>query len=163
MSRLGVLYALKENELNKLCSLPQDERYDYMLEEIEEVLLGTSRGCELDKAWEGIQYCLGGGKWSEENSVPTDIVFGGEFLVETEDEIITLKNHSEVKQIVAYLHQNNLQEIVRNNFPLIDKQELSLPKNDDILNYLLGWSEDIQSFYENAQKEGCSVIFTVDL
>lgn len=39
----------------------------------------------------------------------------------------------------------------------------TLPKNDDTLNYLLGWSGDIQSFYENAQKEGCSVIFTVDL
>ena len=31
MSRLGVLYALKEDELNKLRSLPHDERYDYML------------------------------------------------------------------------------------------------------------------------------------
>lgn len=56
MSRLGVLYALKEDELNKLRSLPHDERYDYMLEEIEETLLETPRGCELDKAWEGIQY-----------------------------------------------------------------------------------------------------------
>ena len=147
MSRLGVLYALKEDELNKLRSLPHDERYDYMLEEIEETLLETPRGCELDKAWE----------------VPTNIVFGGEFLVETEDEIITLKTHSEVKQIVVYLHQNNLQEIIRKNFPLINEQEYSLPKNDDTLNYLLGWSGDIQSFYENAQKEGCSVIFTVDL
>ena len=59
MSRLGVLYALKEEEeLNRLRSLPQEERYDYMLEEIEENLLGTSRGCELDKAWEGIQFVL---------------------------------------------------------------------------------------------------------
>lgn len=48
MSRLGVLYALKEDELNKLRSLPHDERYDYMLEEIEETLLETPRGCELD-------------------------------------------------------------------------------------------------------------------
>ena len=72
MSRLGVLYALKEDELNKLRSLPHDERYDYMLEEIEETLLETPRGCELDKAWEGIQYCLGGGEWNEENSVPAN-------------------------------------------------------------------------------------------
>lgn len=66
-------------------------------------------------------------------------------------------------QIVTYLHQNNLQEIVRKNVPLIDEQEYTLPINDDTLNYLLGWSEDILSFYENAQKESCSVIFTVDL
>ena len=153
MSRLGVLYALKEDELNKLRSLPHDERYDYMLEEIEETLLETPRGCELDKAWEGIQYCLGGGEWDEENSVPTNIVFGGEFLVETEDEIITLKTHSEVKQIVVYLHQNNLQEIIRKNFPLINEQEYSLPKNDDTLNYLLGWSGDINRFMRMLKKK----------
>lgn len=86
MSRLGVLYALKEEELNRLRSLPQEERYDYMLEEIEEKLLGMSRSCELDKAWEGIQFCLGKGKWNEKNSVPTNIVFAGEFIVETENE-----------------------------------------------------------------------------
>lgn len=163
MSRLGVLYALKEDELNELLSLPHEQRYDYMLEEIEETLLETPRGCELDKAWEGIQYCLGGGVWSEDNSVPANIVFGGEPLVETDDEIITLKNHSDVMQIVAYLRRNNLQETIRKNFPLIDGQEYPLPKDDDNLNYLLGWSEDIQPFYENAQEEGCSVIFTVDL
>ena len=163
MSRLGVLYALKDDELNKLCSLPQAERYDYMLEEMEDSLLDTPRGCELDKAWDGIQYCLGGGAWKEENSIPTNIVFGGEFLVETEDEIITLKKHSDVIQIVDYLHQNDLKEIIRKNFHLIEEQEYSLPKNDDTLDYLLGWSGNIQSFYENALKEGCSVIFTVDL
>lgn len=127
MSRLGVFYALTDNEVDKLRSLPAGERYEYMLEEIEESLLETPRGCELDKAWEGMQYCLGGGQWKEENSVPTNIIFGGEFLVETEDEIITLKNH------------------------------------DDGVNHVLGWSEDILSFYENAQKENYQVIFTVDL
>lgn len=66
-------------------------------------------------------------------------------------------------QIVTYLRQNNLHEIIRKNFPLIDEQEYTLPKNDDNLNYLLDWSRDILSFYENAQKERCSVIFTVDL
>ena len=66
-------------------------------------------------------------------------------------------------QIVEYLRQNNLNEIIRKNFHLIEEKEYSLPKNDDTLNYLLGWSGEIQSFYENALKEGCSVIFTVDL
>ena len=41
MSRLGVLYALTDNELADLCRLPEAERYDYMLEEIEPRLLGT--------------------------------------------------------------------------------------------------------------------------
>ena len=56
MSRLGMLYALTEEEVGKLRAVPVEERYDYMLEEIEEKLFGTPRSCELDKAWEGIQY-----------------------------------------------------------------------------------------------------------
>ena len=61
MSRLGMLYALNEEDVKKLRSVPEEERYEYMLEEIEEALIGSPRSCELDKAWEGIQYCLGGG------------------------------------------------------------------------------------------------------
>ena len=57
MSRLAMLYALDDGEVNELRSVPMAERYDYMLNEIEEKLFGTPRSCELDKAWEGIQYC----------------------------------------------------------------------------------------------------------
>ena len=35
-------------------------------------------------------------------------------------------------------------------------------KNDDGLEHTLGWSEEILAFYENALKENCQVIFTVD-
>lgn len=79
MSRLGMLYALTETELEKLRSVPTEERYDYMLEKIEENLFGTVRSCELDKAWEGIQYCLGAGQWNEDNRVPINIVFVGNY------------------------------------------------------------------------------------
>lgn len=161
MSRLAMLYALTETEVSKLRSLPAEERYGYMLEEIEESLFGTPRSCELDKAWEGIQYCLGGGKWNDENSVPTNIVFGGEFLVDTDDEVITLKNHREIEEIVAYLRQNNLQEIIQNNFFKIDDENF-LYKDNDGLDHALGWSEGIFSFYENALKGDFQVIFTVD-
>ncbi len=161
MSRLGMLYALTEDEVKKLRSVPEEERYDYMLEEIEESLFGTLRSCELDKAWEGIQYCLGGGRWNEDNSVPTNIVFGGEILEETDDDIITLKSVNDVKEIVAYLRSNNLQEIIQKNFWNINDDNFRY-KDDDGLDHTLGWSEDILPFYENALKENCQVIFTVD-
>lgn len=161
MARLGVLYALTDKEVENLRSVPEDERYDYMLEEIEENLFGTPCACELDKAWEGIQYCLGGGKWSEENQLPTNILLGGEALVDTEDEIITLKDHSDVEKIVAYLQQNNLQKIIQKNFWNIQDEDF-LYKDDDGLKHTLDWSEDILPFYENALKENCQVIFTVD-
>lgn len=161
MSRLGMLYALTDTEVEELRSVPAEERYDYMLDEIEEKLFDTPRACELDKAWEGIQYCLGGGKWSEVNGVPTNIVFGGEFLVETEEEIITLKNSGDVKEIVEFLRKNDLREIIINNFWKIDDDFGH--KDDDGLDHTLGWSEDILPFYENALVENCQVIFTVDL
>lgn len=87
-----------------------------MLDEIEDRLAGTPRFCELDKAWYGIQCCLCGGTWDEDNRLPSNIVFGGEFLLETDDVAITLKNHQEVAEIAAYLRQNDLQKIISSNF-----------------------------------------------
>lgn len=51
MSRLGMLYALTDAESDKLRAVPTANRYEYMLDEIEEKLFGTARACELDKAW----------------------------------------------------------------------------------------------------------------
>lgn len=160
MSRLGMLYALTDAEVEKLRAVPMEERYDYMLNEIEENLFDTPRACELDKAWEGLQLCLGGGKWSEVNSVPTNIIFAGEYLVDTEEEVITLKNGDDVKNIVEYLRQNNLEEIINRNFWKIDVDFQY--KDNDGLEHTLGWSEGIFQFYENALKENLQVIFTVD-
>lgn len=160
MSRLGMLYALTDAELEKLCAVPTEERYDYMLNEIEEKLFDTDRACELDKAWEGLQFCLCGGKWNETNCVPHNIIFGGEFLVDTEEEVITLKNKDDVKEIVEYLRQNDLRDIINQNFRKIDDDWAY--KDNNGLEHTLGWSEDILPFYENAMKENCQVIFTVD-
>ena len=132
-----------------------------MLEEIEENLFGTPRACELDKAWEGIQYCLGGGAWNEDNCIPTNIVFGGEFLVDTEEEVLTLKTYEDVGKIVTFLRRNNLQELIRENFWKIEDENF-IYQDEDGLEHTLGWSEDILSFYENAFQERYDVIFTVD-
>ena len=160
MSRLGMLYALTDAELEKLRAVPPEKRYDYMLNEIEEQLFDTPRACELDKAWEGMQYCLSGGQWNNENRVPTNIIFGGEFLVDNDDEVITLKSKSDVKEITDYLRRNDLREIINRNFWNIDDDFRY--KDNDGLEHTLDWSEDILPFYENALKENCQVIFTVD-
>lgn len=162
MPSLGMLYALTDDEVEKLRSIPEEERYGYMLEEIEEILIDTPRGCEINKAWEGLQYCLCGGKWNDDNKVPANIIYGGEYLVNIEDDqIITLKNHDDVEKIVAYLQENDIEEIINKNFWNIEDPEFT-HKNEDELDNVLGWSEDILSFYENAKEEHCQVIFTVD-
>ncbi len=162
MSRLAMLYALEDSEVEKLRSMPMEERYTYMLNEIEEKLFDTPRGCELNKAWEAIQYCLGGGKWNDENEIPTNIIFGGEFLVDEDDDVITLKTRSDIEEIVAYLHQNNLQELIKKNFWNIEDENFQYKDDNDELDFALGWSEGIFAFYENALKENYQVIFTVD-
>ena len=133
-----------------------------MSEEIEEKLFDTSRSYELDKAWMGIQYCLSGGKWNEENKIPTNIIFGGEYLVDDDENIITLKNQEDIKRIVSFLYDNNLQEMIRNNFWKIDDEDFQY-KDENGLEHALEWSEEILPFYENALNGNYQVIFTVDL
>ena len=59
--RLAMHYALAEEEILQLLEQFEEERYDYMLNELENTLFNTPYACELDKAWDGIKYCLGGG------------------------------------------------------------------------------------------------------
>ena len=163
MSRLGVFYALNEEELQALRDLPEEERFQYMLDEIESRLFGGEFGCEMDKAWEGVQYCLGGGVWSEENRVPLSIVFGGEFLVNRPDEIITLKTHRDIGEILEFLSGHDLEALLRANFEKIPQKDYSLPRDGENLEYLIGWSRGLRDFYERASRARRQVIFTVDL
>ena len=76
MARLGMLYAITDEALAQLEAQDIDQMYDYMLEEIEEELFDTPEAFEINKAWQGVQFCLGEGTWNEENKVPYNVVFG---------------------------------------------------------------------------------------
>jgi len=134
-----------------------------MLEEIEEELFNTPEGFEINKAWKGVQFCLGKGTWNEENKVPYNVVFGGELILDHNDYVISLKKPEVIKDIVAYLETNNLQETIKNNFDKIPEEEYSLPKDEDNLTFLLDWSEGLLEFYKNALDKELNVIFTVDI
>ena len=58
-------------------------------------------------------------------------------------------------------HAEFVFEKLISNMPNIDDENF-MYKNDDGLEHTLGWSEEILAFYENALKENCQVIFTVD-
>ena len=163
MARLGVFYALSDEQVDAIAEQDDDKMYAYMLNTIEENLLGTPKSYQIDKAWEGIQFCLGEGTWNEENKVPYNVVFGGELILDHNDYVISLKKPEVIKDIVAYLEANNLQETIKNNFDTIPEEEYTLPKDEDNLNYLLGWSEGLLEFYKNALDKQLNVIFTVDL
>ena len=163
MARLGMLYAITDEALAQLEAQDIDQMYDYMLEEIEEELFNTSEAFELDKAWEGVQFCLGEGMWNEENKVPYNVVFGGELILDHNDYVISLKKPEVIKDIVAYLEANNLQKTIKNNFDKIPEEDFTLPKNEDCCDFLLGWSEGLLEFYKNALDKELNVIFTVDI
>lgn len=167
MSRLGVLFALTNKEVEDLKAVPEKKRYDYMSNKFEKRLFGTERACALDKAWYGIQLCLGRGKWRETWSSPFNIVVGGEYLVDNENELITLKNRDQLKDIIYYLTHFDLAEVLAKRYPeMLDrilKEDIKLPPYVTDLPYLQENCRDLRPFYENAVKEHMQVIFTVDL
>ncbi len=163
MSRLGMLYAITDEELKDLKKQPKESMYHYMLEKIEEDYLGTERACEINKAWDGIQYCLNSGVWNESDSTPSNIILGGEFLLDHNDHLITLKTPTNIKQIVEYLENNDLKTIINSNYEKIDAEEYELPKDDDNREFLLEWSDGIKEFYEYSLENKFNVIFTVDI
>ena len=141
----------------------EEDMYEYLLENIEEKYFDTDRAYNLDKAWEGIQLCINGGKWSETSNVPENIVFGGEILLDKDDYVITLKKSNEIKGIVNYLEEHKIEDIIRSNFSKIDENEYSMEKDEDNLEFLWEWSQEILEFYKNALKENLNVVFSVDL
>ena len=162
---LARLYALTDEEMIQLLEQPEEERYDYMSYELENTLFNTPRACELDKAWDGIQYCLGEGIWSEENRLPYNIIVGGgplTYIGDDPEELITWKSDEEVVKIAEYLKRHDLSEIIRNNHSKIDAEYYYRSVDDEDLKYLLEWCGNIRVFYENAAQEGYHVIFSVD-
>ncbi len=162
MSRRAVMFAITDEELEKLNNCPEDERYDYISEVFEDELWDTPACLELDKAWEGIQYCLGGGLWNESNAIPTNIIFGGEFIVNTDENVITCKLKTEIRSIVKYLIKHNLTEIIEKNYTLIDQKNINQAINEDFLEYLISYGNTLLPFYENALANHLNVIFTCD-
>jgi len=77
--------------------------------------------------------------------------------------VIFLKTPEKIKEIVNYIQENPIEETLKNNFDKIPEEEYTLPKDEDNLNYLLGWSEGLLEFYKNALEKQLNVIFTVDL
>ena len=162
MARLGMLYAITDEALAQLEAQDIDQMYDYMLEEIEEELFDTPEAFELDKAWEGIHYCLCEGDWYKEEGIAPNIVFGGYLLLDHNDCIIFVNDLDNIQKIVDYLEENNLQEIIKKNFDKIPS-DYSYTKNEEELNYLLSWSKGVLDFYKYALKNQLNTIFTIDL
>ena len=136
-----------------------------MLDNIEDKYFSSERACNLDKAWFGLHYAFNGGQWIEDDSTSSKIIFSGEFLLDFDSKVITLKTMKDIDEIVDYLNsiENNFKQIVEDGFNNTRAEDLDLPKDENLLEFLQDWSSDLISFYRNAQSKSFNVIFTVDL
>lgn len=160
---IGILYALRDEKVEELRSLPMEERYGYMLEEIEEELIDSEYSCDMDTVWEPLQYAICGGEWCDDNRIPANVVASGELLTGALEEVITLKESKVVQEIAAYLEENSLEQIIEENFSSLDEEITGTPKDDEYLEFLLGVAQEIHAFYQRAAEEELQVIFTLNL
>lgn len=164
MSRLGMLYALTDEEVTALKNTPIDSRYDYALTHYETPYLYTPRAYEFHQAWEGLHYVFTDGEWIEDDIVPYNIVFGGrDYLLETDEAVLLLKPHDSLEEIVNYLKAIDLKALIKEKVPKLSEEALDMPLDEDFMAYLYNWGHELLDFYRFAQENGYHVLFIVQL
>jgi len=135
MSCLGVHFALTDEEVDKLESLPSDaERLEYIQEDIEERYFAEHKEflAQSDKAWDAIHRALGDGDLSY-TSGPEPLRFtilGGTPLYYGSDYIISLKLPLAVGAVAEAL-QLLTKEDFRKRYDAMDASKYDFPKSDE--------------------------------
>lgn len=179
MGCLAVLFALNEQEVEKLRAVKRKERADYMHEEIEEIFFDDypEYTCELDKSWDAMHRMLTDGNLNFENQFPPlcNVIFGGEFLYglvrqpsgeviipeEEEDEFMILKTPEQVAEIAKALPERSKEEC-RKCYYMIDKEDYGFPPDEEDFEYTWYYLQDSLDFWKKAAEEKRYVLFTVD-
>lgn len=161
----GVHFSLDEEQVSALRDTPEDQRVEYVQEEIEEELWSAdpSRGEESDKAWDAIHRALTDGDLRYDNGpYPlSHVVLGGESLYGGEDYIISLKTPAQVRDVAAAL-KNVTRDVLRRGYDGIDPATYQGEIGEEDFEYTWSWLRGLIDFYGRAAAEGRSVIFTAD-
>lgn len=168
MSCLGVLFAVPEEVVAHIKSLPMAQRPDYISEELEEEYFEDypERTAELDKSWDAMHRALTDGSLCFDCAeYPLGaVILGGELLYydgeEYDDYIITAKSPEQVGQILKGLEELT-EKAFRDGYDKIDDtypDELT----DEDFEYTYSYLEDTVPFFRHAAEHGLWVLFTVD-
>lgn len=165
MACRGVFFALSPAQREHLLALSSDsERLEYIQEDIE-AAWDEPHLLETDKAWDAIHRCLTDGTLTPApNSGPlSKLILGGKQLhSDTQTYIVNLVEHDELSPILAALEtvspawmKNQYEQLRGTDYPqeLISEQDWQ---------YTWDWFSGIPDFIARADREGRSVIFTVD-
>jgi hypothetical protein len=164
MGCLGVHFALDEKTVQRLKTLESDEeRLDYVQEEIEESFLADHREwCqETDKAWDAIHRSLTDGQLEWENGTyPLNhTILGGEILCGEDDYIMSLKTPAQVQDTAAALQQVSQPEF-RAAYFRMDACEYGFPLSEEDFEYTWEWFEQLKPWFARAATAGRYVLFT---
>ena len=179
MGCLAVLFALREEDVEKLRQVKRGDRAEYMHEKIEELFFDQypEYTCELDKSWDAMHRMLTDGNLNFENQYPPlcNVIFGGEFLYgllrrlsgevvtleAEEDEYMILKTPQQVAEIAEALPQKTREEC-RERYYRIDVQDYGFELVEDDFEYTWEYLQGSIEFWKRAAEEKRYVLFTVD-
>jgi hypothetical protein len=165
MACRGVFFALSSSQREHLLTLRSDDaRLEYIQEDIE-AAWDKAHLLETDKAWDAIHRCLTDGTLSiVRSSKPlSKLILGGTQLYsDTQSYIVNLIEHHELSEISTALKavtkewmQARYEQLQNTGYP----QEFI---SEQHWQYTWHWFSGIPDFVARADREGRSVIFTVD-
>ena len=166
MGRLGVHFALTEQEVSDLRSLSDDQaRLEHLQENIEERYFAEHPDlmAESDKSWDAMHRTLTDGQltWEGGDYPLNHVVLAGELLYTQSDYIMSLKTAQQVSDISTAL-QALTESDFRHRYFAIDEQSYGATLSEEDLQYTWEWFQVVRDFYTRAAKEGRFVLFTAD-
>lgn len=165
MSCLGVHFALTEEQVSALKSLPEPQRLDFLSEELESHFFeeAPEYKAESDKAWDAIHRALTDGEIAYDNGqYPlSHFILGGEILYTADDYIMSLKTPEQVKDVAKAVSPLTKEEFRRHYFK-IDPKSYGVEVNEEDFEYSWNWFTEVRELWQRAAEAGRYVLFTAD-
>ncbi|GHC12684.1 DUF1877 family protein [Cerasicoccus arenae] len=164
MACRGVHFAITDDDLKALRAAESDEALIEIIQEEIEERWEKDAGfvCETDKAWDAIHRCLTDGRLEFENGTePLRLcILGGEQLYSGEDYIVSLVPHEKLRTLADSLKRVTAEFMGQRYSELPD--DYGTGKSQEDCQYTWDWYSGLPLFFDQAEKAGRHVIFTVD-
>jgi hypothetical protein len=164
MGCCGLHFALTDDEVTTFRALPTDEeRVDYVTNEIEEKLFGTIRGVETDKAWDAIHRALSDGHltWDGGTHPLNAVILAGSEVYNTGDFIMSLKSPAVVRDVAASLVTLS-EQAFHEGYARIDATSYQGKLGPEDMEYSWYWLQNTLPFWKAAAKANHWVLFSAD-
>lgn len=162
MTARAVLFALDDNDTERLLACQDDDERSQLVGEIEE-RWEEDHLCELDKSWDAMHRCFTDGDLAFGNGeFPlSHVILGGVPLHEDDDYLICYVTAEQVAEVAAAVEPLDGQWL-RDRFATLTFDDYEGTGDADDIAYTVAFLPDLKDFYRAAAQNGRAVIFTVD-